>query len=76
MAEKLNNYTFRKRGPKPKYPWDEWLNGEVWQLALGQDFDTSPCSMRFVAYKTAASRGLKLHTNTDGATVTFQAYKP
>lgn len=28
-------------GRKPKYPWDEWLDGSLWQLESGVDFEPS-----------------------------------
>jgi hypothetical protein len=38
-----------KIGPPPKYPWDEWLNGETWELVQGTDFHTASSS-NFATY--------------------------
>jgi hypothetical protein len=53
------------RGRPPKYPWDEWLDGELKFLRRGEDFDPertgrpSAASFRATAYKAAEVRGGK-----------------
>lgn len=41
-----------------RYPWEEWLNGSIWSITRGEDFATSPTSMRTMIYTRAAHAGL------------------
>jgi hypothetical protein len=61
MAERIDEYRFPvRRGPRgAKYPWDKWLNGEVWRLTT-DDFDTSPAKFRGQARVQALKRGKRL----------------
>lgn len=47
-----------------KYPWDEWLDGQVRELERGEngDFDCTPDSFRNTFYTAANERGLKAKT--------------
>lgn len=36
MAEKLDTYDFARRGPT--HPWDEWTDGSIWKVKVGEDF--------------------------------------
>ena len=57
-----------KAFPRPlpsteKYPWDTWLDGQIWRLERGKDFSsTKAVSIRGSAYQAAAYRGKKLRT--------------
>jgi hypothetical protein len=51
------------RGSK-RYPWDEWMDGQVRILVQGEDFDSSTIQMQNVFASAARRRGLQ------GATVT------
>lgn len=44
------------------YPWDQWLNGDVWELAHGDDFKGSPAHFRNTARAAAQRRGLTVQT--------------
>jgi hypothetical protein len=35
MARKLESFP---ASPTRRYPWDEWLNGDVWQIVRGEDY--------------------------------------
>lgn len=82
MAEQLESYSFTKGGPS--YPWDEWLNGNVWRLTAGKDFTSKAEVFRSMANSRAKQRGLGLRTNLEktgkGATaktfLVMQAFKP
>jgi hypothetical protein len=41
------------RGGKQKYPWDDWLNGQVWQLNKGVDYSSTPAEFRSQVYTAA-----------------------
>ena len=44
------------------YPWDEWLDGQVWLLKRDKDFAPTPQSMRAYVYRAARSRGIGVET--------------
>ena len=71
MATKLKEFTFGTLG-KTKYPWAEWLNGEIWKLEQGVDFDVSPTSIRQQASKAAKVAGKIARTHADDNTVVIQ----
>jgi hypothetical protein len=60
MARKLSEF------PKPvrraKYPWDQWLDGSVWELQAGEDYDTTTASMRASASRAAKELGRDIKT--------------
>ena len=62
-------------GAKPKYPWGEWLDGRVWRLTRGFDFDCTIQSFRVMVHKSARDRGMKVRTVFDGEdAIVVQAY--
>lgn len=75
MAETLPEFDFRWRKGS-NYPWDEWLNGQIWQLTTGQDFTIAPVSLISSARYEAVDRGMKVRTRRLGEVVVLQAYKP
>jgi hypothetical protein len=79
MAQILEEFPPRvRRGQQAKkYDWDSLFDGQIWQLARGEDFDSKPISMRQVAYREAASRDIRVRIsmNTEAETVTIQAVK-
>jgi len=71
MAEKLEEYEFKNQRStgKGKYPWDQWLDGDVWQLTHGEDFTTEVANFRSWAYHNARKRGGTLRTNNPSTDV-------
>ncbi len=60
MAKRLREFP---GGPtRGKYPWDQWLDGSVWQLQKGQDYDIGTPSMRAAASRAAKAAGKKVRT--------------
>lgn len=45
-----------------KYPWDEWLDGKVWELEIGADFYSSRESFRHAAGEAGRRRGFQVQT--------------
>lgn len=45
-----------------KYPWADWLDGRVWELTAGKDFDVTVESFRSTAIGKARDLGGKLRT--------------
>lgn len=77
MAEKITGFKFGStQSTGYKYDWSEWLNGEVWKLVRGTDFETHPTALRTAIYNAAKSRGLKAKTSVlDENTIVVQALK-
>jgi hypothetical protein len=55
MARKVDE--FPEVPSQARYPWDEWLDGGVWELIAGEDFKGKPESLRSVADVQARKRG-------------------
>lgn len=67
MAQHADPTHVRKPGPRPKYPWHQWMDGEWWHLTMGADYETSTRSFRSVAHSHGVRHGYRLHTRlTDG----------
>jgi len=65
MAEKLRTFDFDKpseitSSEKIQYPWDQWLDGDIWQLIHGEDFQTHPLMMERIIRTRAVTRGAKV----------------
>lgn len=78
MAEVVDQLPPRRRlGRQAKYPWDEWLDGQVWKLAVGVDMQSSFVeNMRKMCFDAARKRGKKLRTviTEDKKYLFIQAY--
>jgi hypothetical protein len=59
-----------------RYPWHQWLDGQVWVLKKGEDYDIQTLSMRVQCHARAEKRGLKARVRASGDTIWVQAYKP
>ena len=46
-----------------KYPWADWLDGQIWELKAGDDFDGKPTNFRSVALAQARKRGGRVKTH-------------
>lgn len=48
MAERLPSWDFSGKHVTagPKYPYSQWLDGSVWKLKRGKDFDCTITSLR------------------------------
>ena len=65
MATKLNKFDFSVPSSittteKAVYPWDEWLDGDIWQIEQGEDFETHPLMMERIIRTRATARGAKV----------------
>lgn len=59
----LERLTFPRRATEEKYPWSEWLDGHVWRLVPGEDFDVEMESFRSAAYMAAARKKVRVKTH-------------
>ena len=65
MAEKLSKFDWTSQsklteGDKAVYPWDDWMDGDIWQLVYGEDFDPHPLMMERIIRTRATGRGAKV----------------
>ena len=60
MARKLD--VFPSLSSEPRYPWDEWLDGSVWELEKGRDFNSKVPTFRANAQTQARKRGRSVRT--------------
>ena len=60
MAKRVEK--FPDRPSQSRYPWDEWLDGSVWELVPGEDFNGQPATFRSIAIGQAKKRGGKVRT--------------
>jgi hypothetical protein len=75
MAKRVDN--FPELPSQSRYPWDEWLDGSVWELIPGQDFSGKPANFRSVATGQAKKRNGKVKTRllrADGPEQTDRLY--
>lgn len=72
MAERIESFESR-RGRPPKYPWDEWTDGEARRLYRGtadevsagtKDFEADLISFRTMVHRKARDLGHHVGANT------------
>lgn len=71
MATKLNKFDFSAPSvitttEKAVYPWDEWLDGDIWHIEQGEDFETHPLMMERIIRTRATARGAKVRLRHQG----------
>lgn len=79
MAETLKKFDFPAPRSRNKYPWAEWLNGQIWSLKQGEDFHVAPANFASSA-KSYADRHNEdvagLNVAIEDGTVILQAILP
>ncbi len=70
MAERLDDFPFKSW--TGKFPWDEWLDGSIWRLKRGEDFDITPAGFRAGMQYNANKRGGKVRTRREGENFVIQ----
>lgn len=63
-------------GLRPRYPWENWLNGSPHDLVAGLDFVGSASSMRTKALDHARKRGLRVRTRVARDVLTVKVLQP
>lgn len=79
MAKRLDDFPEELRTRTGgSYPWDEWLDGSVWQLVQGEDYIAKTKSFASNAMAQARKRGGRLRTATmkDEAGMVIQYLPP
>ena len=59
MAKALDHFPAL---PTQRYPWDQLMNGQVWQLTRGEDYDAKTLTVLANARAQAKRRGGTLRT--------------
>jgi hypothetical protein len=66
MATKLKDFDFTHQskltpsGGKDSYPWDDWFDGDIWQITYGEDFDSHPLMMERIIRTRIVGRAGKV----------------
>lgn len=55
MAEVLSEFPLRNTA---KYDWDKWLDGRIWRLVRGEDFDLTLDQFRNQVHNRARARNM------------------
>ncbi len=63
MAQVLESYDFKSVGRRPRYPYDQWFDGQIWGLQYMVDFDCQANSLRQAFYAAAKRRGIKVRVS-------------
>lgn len=66
MATILSTYDFKPpsevtRTPRQSYPWEQWLDGNIWRLVQGEDFQPHPLMMERIIRTRATAKRAKVH---------------
>jgi len=72
-------FHFGIKSYRTKYPWNEWLDGQIRLLIRGEDWPEHLTATQFKnqAYHGAKACGLKVRINTYDERITYlQAYMP
>lgn len=73
MPRKLERFP---SAAKSRYPWDELLNGDPWELVSGEDFTSKPTTLIANARTQAKRRGgsvrTRLFLNGDRPSIVIQ----
>ena len=61
MSRKLKSYDFTQpssltMADKAVYPWDEWFDGDIWELTAGEDFQGHPLMMERIIRTRATGK--------------------
>jgi hypothetical protein len=71
MAKKIKKYEFRS-AVRNQYPWEQWLDGSIWVLTHGEDFETDPVKFRTTIYQAARRHNKVVRTAVDDNEVVLQ----
>lgn len=75
MARVMRNFDFPKTR-RMKYGWNDWFDGQPWQLVRGEDFAVETRQMRKNVYEAAWTRGIRVRTSLSGGNLIVQAFRP
>lgn len=61
MARRLDSFPAQSGS---RYPWDEWLDGNAWELIPGEDFASKSTTLRSNAQLQAKKRNGRTRSRT------------
>ena len=65
MAKTIaDNLLVTSRGRSHHYPWQDWTDGQTWEVAKGADFECTLNSFRNGLYSIAKNLGMKVVSMT------------
>ena len=73
MSRVLKDYDWSE-SRRMKYPWNDWLDGRVWEIERGEDFVVDAEQMRKNIYNAAWTRGLAVRTGRKKNKIVLQAF--
>lgn len=76
MARKLNEFPKDKAEAKTQYPWERWLDGNVWKITKDDDFEIQLDTFMSKVYFEASERDLIVRVKLQDTSVIVQAYTP
>jgi hypothetical protein len=64
MARELDEFDFGTTpgSTRPKYDWNRWTKGDIWEIRRGEDYDVPTENMRVTLHAKADQKGLKVRT--------------
>lgn len=71
MARKLTGFTIQ-RTRKSAYPWEQWTDGEVWEVRRNEDFTCTVPSMLAALWTRAKKMEMKAEVASQGDVVQFR----
>src|SRR5262245_12280937 len=65
MATRLKTFDFSQVSKltiadKASYPWDDWFDGDIWELKQGEDFEGHPLMMERIIRTRATGKKAKI----------------
>lgn len=74
MAEVLTEFDFETKGGVRKYDWATWLDGQIFSLVEGEDYEIPTENFRVAAHAAATRMGKKVRTRRTDKGIVLQAY--
>jgi hypothetical protein len=80
MARRLDSFPDESPRSARRYPWSEWLDGSIWEICRGDDYDVTTENMRVNLHVKANAIGIKVRTkkvhDEGGEGLVFQFLDP
>jgi hypothetical protein len=80
VIDKKTSIEWDEPSTRRKYPWDDWTDGQVWQVVEGKDFTSNHAVFKAQLKARAEKLGIKVKVKTEKpengpVTVCFQFVK-
>jgi hypothetical protein len=74
MAKVLDEFDFETKGGVRKYDWATWLDGQIYALVEGEDYEIPTENFRVAAHAAATRMSKKVRTRRTDNGMVLQAY--